>query len=270
MKNKLAKVVAGALLGLSLALPASGADAATVAMLPLTNPNSTVQDQAAGNLSDLLLEQLIASGKFDFTETKPLATNEVKRFFGEDVTTYVLINQCRATGNYDAVFESSRFDKNYASSIDVAYKGDLVSPEIIKRIGQESGARYLFIGTINNVGEGVGTDYVGQAASAIGQQLAQKIPIAGLLGGISTKKKLVGVHCTLRVVDADTGRVVWLKNAYAQDSATNMQVIAASVGSDEITTDNLHKALEKVSKKLVSSVTEDAELQKLLSGEQAK
>lgn len=261
MPNKLSNIIVGALLGMSLALPAGITEATSMAMLPLHNSDGTVQEQAGGVLSDLILEKLIDSGKFDFAESKPLATDEVKQLYGQDVATYVLINQCRATGNYNPVFESSRFDTNYAPSIDVAYVGDLIAPDLVRKIGKDSGARYIFVGTINNFGTGEGMN---EGANALNIATGVfGLPFGGLFGG---KSKLLGVHCTLRIIDASNGKVVWLKNAYAQDKVSNLEILGAKIGQDEISSKNMHTALAKVADKLADSVIKDGELQKVLTG----
>ena len=144
-------------------LPRVSAEA-TCAMLTFSDNTRFYKIGGAGILSDLVLEKLVSSGKLSFKETKPLAGESVTQLYDEDGKMYKIINQCRATGNYNPVFEGRQFNTTYARSVDLAVEGDIVEPELVQQIGRESGVKYLIQGTIDNYGTGKGVDGLGTAS----------------------------------------------------------------------------------------------------------
>ena len=262
MKKTIATVLAGACF--CMPLHASIAVASSpCAMLTFSDNTRFKQIGTADMLSELVLEKMMNSGTLNFKETKPLATNAVIQLYDEDGKMYSTINQCRATGNYDAVFEGRQFDSAFARSIDLAKEGDVVEPELIKQIGQESGVKYLIQGSIDGYSNGEGTDalaYVGLALAAIpGASL-----LKSLFGNSSSKELLFGVSCTLRVIDTDTGKVIWQKKGYEESSVSSVSIgNKVTVGQEDVTTKTFYAALNKVADSLANMLVEDVKQHKL-------
>lgn len=242
----------------ALVMPLSRVSAeATCAMLTFSDNTRFYKIGGAGMLSDLVLEKLVTSGKISFKETKPLAGESVTQLYDEDGKMYKIINQCRATGNYNPVFEGRQFDTAYARSVDLAVEGDIVEPELVQQIGRESGVTYLIQGTIDNYGTGKGVDGLG-TASMVATMLTG-IPIFGL----SSDESILGVSCTMRVIEAETGKVVWCKKMYEQASVTSVDMGKLSVGTDEMNSKMYYDAMDKVAEKLSATFLEDLQMHKL-------
>lgn len=242
----------------ALVMPLSRVSAeATCAMLTFSDNTRFYKIGGAGMLSDLVLEKLVTSGKISFKETKPLAGESVTQLYDEDGKMYKIINQCRATGNYNPVFEGRQFDTAYARSVDLAVEGDIVEPELVQQIGRENGVTYLIQGTIDNYGTGKGVDGLG-TASMVATMLTG-IPILGL----SSDESILGVSCTMRVIEAETGKVVWCKKMYEQASVTSVDIGKVSVGTDEMNSKMYYDAMNKVAEKLSAKVLEDLQMHKL-------
>lgn len=224
---------------------------ATCAMLTFSDNTRFYKIGGAGMLSDLVLEKLVASGKLSFKETKPLAGESVTQLYDEDGKMYKIINQCRATGNYNPVFEGRQFDTAYARSVDLAVEGDIVEPELVQQIGRESGVKYLIQGTIDNYGTGKGTDWLGFASLFV--------PFLH----VSSDESILGVSCTMRVIEAETGKVVWCKKMYEQASVTSVGIGKVSVGTDEMNSKMYYDAMNKVAEKLSTTFLEDLQMHKL-------
>lgn len=233
-------------------LPRVSAEA-TCAMLTFSDNTRFYKIGGAGILSDLVLEKLVASGKLSFKETKPLAGESVTQLYDEDGKMYKIINQCRATGNYNPVFEGRQFDTTYARSVDLAVEGDIVEPELVQQIGRESGVKYLIQGTIDNYGTGKGEDWLGFASLFV--------PFLH----VSSDESILGVSCTMRVIEAETGKVVWCKKMYEQASVTSFDIGKVSVGTDEMNSKMYYDAMDKVAEKLSATFLEDLQMHKLPS-----
>lgn len=237
-------------------LPRVSAEA-TCAMLTFSDNTRFYKIGGAGILSDLVLEKLVSSGKLSFKETKPLAGESVTQLYDEDGKMYKIINQCRATGNYNPVFEGRQFDTTYARSVDLAVEGDIVEPELVQQIGRESGVKYLIQGTIDNYGTGKGANGLG-TASMVATMLTG-IPFLG----VSSDESILGVSCTMRVIEAETGKVVWCKKMYEQASVTSVDIGKVSVGTDEMNSKMYYDAMNKVAEKLSATFLEDLQMHKL-------
>lgn len=231
-------------------LPRVSAEA-TCAMLTFSDNTRFYKIGGAGMLSDLVLEKLVASGKLSFKETKPLAGDSVMQLYDEDGKMYKIINQCRATGNYNPVFEGRQFDTTYARSVDLAVEGDIVEPELVQQIGRESSVKYLIQGTIDNYGTGKGEDWLGFASLFV--------PFLH----VSSDESILGVSCTMRVIEAETGKVVWCKKMYEQASVTSVDIGKVSVGTDEMNSKMYYDAMNKVAEKLSATFLEDLQMHKL-------
>ena len=85
------------------------------------------------------------------------------------------------------------------------------------------------------------------------------IPIFGL----SSDESILGVSCTMRVIEAETGKVVWLKKMYEQASVTSVNIGKLSVGTDEMNSKMYYDAMDKVAEKLSATFLEDLQMHKL-------
>lgn len=206
-------------------------------------------------LSDLVMEKLVASGRFRLKETKPIDKNVEAQLYDENQR-FAEASEAAKSGNFDKVFASS----SEASTIDSAQIGQSVSPELTASIGREHGANYLIHGTILGIARGSEEDHkFNSAASLFGA-------IAGHFGGAwgdvvkdiaqDTKKTYTGttLKSDMRIIKAETGEVVWHKEIICSSMQDKVQVGMISAGSSQLSMELYEKALDQAAQKIVDEL----------------
>lgn len=195
----------------------------------------------AGTLSDLLLEKLLNSGKFNFKETNVIPENMEKILYDERTTMFENARYGIANGNFSGLFEGQGFREELAESIASAQLGQLVSPEIVGRIGREHGADYLLQGTILNVGIGNWQEDPTDPASRY----------------ISESKAAIGVQADMKLIKVSTGEVVWKKEISATKAKKKVSVLFIPFGSDKLSEELYYKTVEEAAQKLADALIAD-------------
>lgn len=97
---------------------------------------------------------MIASGKFNLKETRPLSEDMEKMLYDEKSIELSGFEKAMQSGNFTPLFEGPGFSETKAQSIATASLGQTVTPSITKQIGAAHKAEYLVQGTIINLGAG--------------------------------------------------------------------------------------------------------------------
>lgn len=84
--------------------------------------------ESAPTLSDLVLEKLLNSGKFNFKETKVIDQDMEKLIYDEKNAMFQNARYAIDNGNYDVLFEGPGFSENQAETIASAQLGQIVNP----------------------------------------------------------------------------------------------------------------------------------------------
>ena len=215
------------------------AEEPTCILLKFSN-NTRYQNVDSGAArSDLVLEKLLASGKFNFKETNPIDEDIEAKLY--DVKTRELLNL--TTGlqnkNLNPLFEGQGFDKTQAQSIGTAEVGQIISPAITSAIGNAHGADYIIQGTIINMGNGVSSD-----------TLNRNEFITGKTSGIA-------IETDLRVIKASTGEVIWRKIVTGEKKTTLLKVDMFKFGTAKLSADIYNQALEDAATKISAAMIED-------------
>lgn len=126
----------------------------TCVMLKFSDDTRFDSIDTAGTLSDLVLERLVNSGKFNFKETKVVDKDMEHELYAERLEEFRNAKAAFEQGNYSALFEGPGYEDDVAQSISSASKGQIVSPSVTKAIGEENGAEYIIQGTITDIGRG--------------------------------------------------------------------------------------------------------------------
>ena len=119
------------------------AEAPAFIMLQFSNDTRYKNIDSASVLSELVFEKLLASGKFNFKETKPIDKDMELMLYDEKMRDVNNLQKSIGRGNFNALFEDGSFDEKHAQSIATAKVGQIVSPAITSAIGREHGAEYL-------------------------------------------------------------------------------------------------------------------------------
>ena len=225
------------------------AEEPTCILLKFSNDTRYKNIDSAAVLSDLVIEKLLASGKFNFNETKPIDEDIEAKLY--DVKTRELLNL--TTGlqnkNLNALFEGQGFDKTQAQSIGTADVGQIISPSITSAIGNAHGAQYLIQGTVINIGNG-----------------HWEVNYLFLRGGDSdTKTSGIAIQTDLRVIKSSTGEVVCRKIVTGEKKTTLVDLgkvtsfagFSPIIGSSKLTSDIYNQALNDAATKISAAMIED-------------
>lgn len=216
------------------------ADSPTCVMLKFSNDTRYKNVDSASVLSELVFEKLLATGKFNFKETKPIDKDMELMLYDEKMRDINNLHKSIERGNFNALFEDGSFDLIHAQSIANAIVGQIVSPTITATIGRENSADYLIQGTIINLGQG------NFSAESKGRNAY-----------IYQKTASVGVELALRVIKAETGEIVWAKEISEVKRTDLVQVGMIMVGTAKLTSDMYSEMIEKAAQKISDALIED-------------
>lgn len=103
-------------------------------MLRFSNNTRYKNIDSASVLSDYVIEKLLASGKFNFKETKPIDEDIEAQLY--DIKTRELLNLTTSlqSKNLNALFEGQGFDITQAQTIGKAQVGQIITPSITSAI----------------------------------------------------------------------------------------------------------------------------------------
>lgn len=233
--------------------------------------------ESAATLSDLVMEKLLNSGKFNFKETKVIDKNLEKLLYDEKAAVFQNARYAMNYGDYNTLFEGQGFNEKWAQSIASARLGQIVSPVIVSSIGRQHNAEYLIQGTILNLGSGDwmenkiadAAQYANTAMSMMGGSGAANMmgplgPLSSLASSINVKKTGVGVQADLKVIKASTGEVIWQKEVIGKDTQKQISLFGSiKIGSDKLNNDMYYKAMENTAQIIADALIADADAGKM-------
>lgn len=233
--------------------------------------------ESAATLSDLVMEKLLNSGKFNFKETKVIDKNLEKLLYDEKAAVFQNARYAMNYGDYNTLFEGQGFNEKWAQSIASARLGQIVSPVIVSSIGRQHNAEYLIQGTILNLGSGDwmenkiadAAQYANTAMSMMGGSGAANMmgplgPLSSLASSINVKKTGVGVQADLKVIKASTGEVIWQKEVIGKDTQKQISLFGGiKIGSDKLNNDMYYKAMENTAQSIADALIADADAGKM-------
>ena len=223
-------------------------------------------------LSDLVMEKLLATGKFNLQETQPLDSKIETELYDETVRDLAYTTNLRRNSNLSQLFEGPGFDELQAQSIATAALGQFIQPKITSAIGNAHGAEYIIQGTVINMGDGVWNDlnsglYTQGAQILLSQVLSSSVGFAGL--GIERKEAGIGIQADLKIIKAATGEVIWRKliTGMKKTALTKVSLgilpIPLKFGTAKLSSDMYNKAMEDAAQKIVDALLIDLEAGKL-------
>lgn len=229
--------------------------------------------ESAATLSDLVMEKLLNSGKFNFKETKVIDKNLEKLLYDEKAAVFQNARYAMNYGDYNTLFEGQGFNEKWAQSIASARLGQIVSPVIVSSIGRQHNAEYLIQGTILNLGSGDwmenkiadAAQYANTAMSMMGGSGAANMmgplgPLSSLASSINVKKTGIGVQADLKVIKVSTGEVIWQKEVVGKDTQKQISLFGGiKIGSDKLNNDMYYKAMENTAQIIADILITDAD-----------
>lgn len=264
--------LAVAVLCLSSQIPSAGANAAaqgaaaksSCVLMEFTNNTRFKGLQPEKILSDLVMEKMIASGKFNLKETRPLAQETADLLYDENIRLIGGMEAAMEDDDFTPLFERLGFDsQDQAASISVAYKGQIVTPSLTAQIGEAHNAEYLAQGTIFNIGHfsylNESTQYVKEGVGVLGMILGGSAGrvLEDVAGSIENKETSVVISGDVRLIKADTGKVVWSKSVISGYKQDKVSAAGVTAGSDTLHMDLVAKALDQMAQKIVDTLIVD-------------
>ena len=235
----------------------SSVSASSAVIMKFTDKTRFYKIGSAEILSDLITEKLLASGKFRLKESYPIDISVERKLYERNAAEHDNAEIAMQNENLDALFSGEGFNKNKAGNIDTAVKGQIVMPELTRAIGEKCGVEYLIQGTLENIGFAVTSDEsVGTIASIVGGGIGQ------IFAGAKTEKKFLGVAVSLRIIEANNGKVVWDKKVIGHSHVTNLSNNKLAIGNNKLQEETFHKALNEAAENIVKAVLEDKNSQK--------
>lgn len=223
--------------------------------------------ESATSLSDLVMEKLIASKKFNLMETRPLDEDIETKLYNENLRELNYLNTAIETGNFSPLFDG--FDERKAQSIAAAQVGQILSPEITSAIGKAHNAEYLIQGTIINLGTGAwwSDDYeaLSSALNLATAALSSAIPLGDFIGGVDIAKTGIGVQCDIRIIKASTGEIIWNKRVVGVNEQVSLDIGLISIGNRKLNNNLYAKAMDKAAQKIVDALLADMSTGKLFT-----
>ena len=258
-------------------IPISAAENPTCVLMKFTDDTRFDLIESTATLSDLVMEKMVASGKFNLKETRPIDQNMEAMLYDEKKRELAGMQSAYNYGNFNDLFEGPGFNETKAQSIATASVGQIVTPSITSAIGNAHGADYLIQGTIINLGTGDwwNDDYqkistaVNTVSALTGTPVAAKAagmlgPLGSILGSISVKTTGVGVQSDLRIIKASTGEVIWNKRFTGIGSQKQIGLMyGIKIGSTKLNADLYAKGMDKAAQKMVDALIADMEQNKL-------
>ena len=242
----------------------------TCVLMKFTDDTRYDSINSAARLSDLVLEKMIASKKFNLKEFEPIDENLERRLYDEKVDEFTKFDAAISSNDYNELFEGDGFKENKAQSIATASVGQFVTPEITAAVGANHGAEYLVQGTIINLGTGswmnedleiisgavtsLAAAYASYASNIVSGSFGD---VMGGLGGVNVTIKGIGVQCDIRIIKAATGEVVWSKRVLGIGESQMISVGLITFGHSNLSDALYSKAIEKAATKIVDALVED-------------
>lgn len=228
----------------------------TCIMLRFSNSTRYKNVDSASVLSDLVIEKLLASGRFNLRETKPIDEDIEARLY--DLKTRELWNLTTSlhNKNLNALFEGQGFNETQAQSISSADVGQIISPAIVSEIGRKHGAEYIIQGNVINLGNG---NFFNEEAEIVDSFTDKML-------GVSVDQKVagVGVQTDLRIIKAATGEIVWRKIVTGKKTTKLTSVGAFKLGTAKLNSDLYNQAMEDAAQKIYDALIEDFKVGKIL------
>lgn len=271
MKINFKKLLAPLFLATALLANTAVVEAApTCILMKFSDDTRYDKIEAGATLSDLVMEKLVNSGKFNLRETIPVDEHLEKLLYDEKAQELFNLQKAFKTGDFSDVFEGDGFSEHKGQSIATAAVGQVIAPTIINKISQQHEADYLIQGTIINLGTGDWWDsnvaHIAKVVDNVSGLLGMTSAAQPLqyLGGLSMERTGVGVQCDLRLIEGKTGRVVWCKRVTSIADQKQFGIALITVGSNKMTSDLYSKAMDKAADKIVESLIADTDAQGFL------
>ena len=273
------KSILSALLAISAFMTPVEAANPTCIFMKFTDDTRFVKVDSAPSLSDLVMEKLVASGQFNFKETKVIDADMENLLYEERAAEFKNARSAVNSGNYNVLFEGAGFNEDKAQTIATAQVGQIISPQITSAIGKQHGADYLIQGTIRNIGTGNWMDMDSANAIALSQHLTSYMssaagglagalgPLGSLASAVSMNVTGIAVQADLKLIQASTGEVIWQKMVTGKKTQKQYNIGGiAKIGSNKLNNEMYTEAMNNAAEVIANALIEDIGSGKVFGG----
>ena len=246
----------------------------TCIFMKFTDDTRFVKVASAESLSDLVMEKLIESGKFNFKETQVIDEDIENLLYNFRAAEFRNVANAVNAGNFDVLFEGPGYNENMAQSIATATQGQIILPEITSKIGNQHGAEYLIQGTIRNIGTGgwmdmsfaQATQYASMALNAVaGNALGALGPLGSLAGSIGQDVNSFGIQADLKIIKAATGEVVWQKVVTGKKTKKSLTLMGQKITKNDIDNQMYADAMNNAAQLIADTLMAEMDAGKLFA-----
>ena len=186
-----------------------------------------------------VMEELIISDLVDFPSIMLVERKESKEtiviehiFTGTDISPDRVLNL--NNNDIDVIYD------NVVGQVSVHRKGDIVNLEYSQYLGRFYQVKYLMHGTI---------DYLGTSESSFMSPIPKY--------DFSYKAPCLDAVVTVRIIESQTGRVVWLCQERGSSKESLWKYQGVEIGSGELNSQLFVEALTKIDKKILKRLDYD-------------
>ena len=243
------------------------AESPTCVVVKFSNDTRYKNVESEVLLSELVVEKLLESGKFNIVETKPINEDIESLIYDEKSHEILNLKSGISQGNFNALFEGPGFDPKQAESIATAQVGQIIIPSITSKIGNDNKAEYLIQGTIINMGKGTWDDNedmntIAGWASLIERVITRSTSSVFDIFKSNEKTAAIGLQSDLRIIKASTGEVIWNKkvSGYSGKKAESDSIYLKEV---KLESEMYASVVENAANEIVKLLIKDLEEGKL-------
>ena len=247
----------------------------TCVLMKFTDDTRYDSLDSAEILSEKVILRLVNSHKFKFYEKEneqPVNVDLEERLYDSKIEELEKFNDALQSNDYNDFFKG--VDEKFAQTIATAQIGQFINEEITRGIGKDNNAKYLIQGTIINIGTGnwlsEDLDFISGAVSNLAQMassqaggLGNGLGVLSYVGNVSVTMHGIGVQCDLRIIEAETGKIIWSKRVTGVGESKLINTSFFRFGHSNISNALYEKALDKAADKIVAALIADLDANKL-------
>lgn len=212
--------------------------------------------KAEETMADLVADRLIESQLLNIKAERQISPEDSRLIYDSSYVTKNLIANGKAKNNFNDIFGTDSSSTNKVKAISLAQLGDVVSPEALKEIREKYGVKYIIQGNVLHLGA---ASWVNEEANMAANLASAILKVFGKvdIGKFDFGKIGIGSECDLKVVDTETGKVIWCRTEYAFGKKGNVKSTYGEFGTKDLDGEMLYQALEKTSQALADALIAD-------------
>lgn len=212
--------------------------------------------RAEETMADLVTERLVESGLLNIGVERQISAEDSRLIYDSGYVTKNLIANGKTQNNFNDIFGTDSSGNNKVVAISVAQQGDVVSPQALREIRKKYGVKYIIQGNVLRLGP---ASWINEEANIAANVVRTIFKLFGKvdIGKFNFGKVGIGSKCDLKVVDTETGKVIWCRTEYAFGKKSHVTSTYGEIGTKDLDGEMLYQALEKTSMALADALLAD-------------